>query len=81
MGNVKDDSSMAGNQSGQYQTCPPGGATRTAAILQSVVRAIHKLIDLLANGGKEIDQAVDRNLPANASVEVDKAVVKNGEDM
>ena len=72
---------MAGSElPGQYETCPPGAATRTAAILQSVVQAIHKLVDLLANEGTETDQAADKNLPANESVEADKAVVKNGED-
>ena len=82
LGHVKDDSGVAGSQlPGQYETCPSGGATRTAAILQSVVRAISKLVDLLANECAETDQAADKNLPANESVEADKAVVKNGEDI
>ena len=84
LGHVKDDSDsgVAGSRPpGQYETCPPGGATRTAAILQSVVRAISKLVDLLANESAETDQAADKNLPANESVEADKAVVKNGEDI
>ena len=60
---------------------PPGVATRTAAMMQSVVRAISKLVDLLANERLETDQAAVEYLPANESVEVDQAVVKNGENI
>ena len=82
LGHVKDDSGVAVSQlPGQYETCPPGGATRTAAILRSVVQAISKLVDLLANESAETDQAAAKNLPANESVEADKTVVKNGEDI
>ena len=82
LGHVKDDdSSMAGSQlPGQYETCPPGVATRTAAMMQSVVRALSKLVDLLANEGTEMDQDAV-NLLANESAEVDQAVVKNGGDI
>ena len=80
-GHVKDDASMAGSQSGQYKTCPPGGATRRVAMLESVVRALNKLVDLLANESVETDQTGAKYLPANESVEVDQAVVKNGEDI
>ena len=59
---------------------PPGVATRTAAMMQSVVRAISKLVDLLANEGTEMDQDVV-NLLANESAEVDQAVAKNGGDI
>ena len=83
MGHVKDDSDsgVAGSRlPGQYETCPPGGATRRAAILESVVRVLSRLVNLLANESSEMDQADDKNIPANESVETDKAVVKNGED-
>ena len=82
MGHVKDDSDsgVAGSRlPGQYETCPPGGATRRAAILESVVRVLNRLVDLLANEGTEMDQDVV-NLLANESVEVDQAVAKNGGD-
>ena len=71
---------MAGSQPGQYETWPLGGATRRAAILESVVRALNKLVNLLANESVETDQTVVKYLPANESVEVDQAVIKNGED-
>ena len=61
--------------------CPPGGATRRVAMLESVVRAINKLVDLLANESVETDQTGVKYLPANESVEVDRAVIKNGEDI
>ena len=81
-GHVKDDSSVVGSRlPGQYETCPPGGATRTAAILRSVVQAISKLVELLANESVETDQADDKILPANENVEADKAVVKNGKNI
>ena len=81
-GHVKDDSSVVGSRRpGQYETCPPGGATRTAAILRSVVQAISKLVELLANESVETDQAADKILPANESVEAGKAVVKDGKDI
>ena len=48
-------------------------------MLESVVRVLNRLIDLLANEGVEMDKDV-ANLPANESVEVDQAVVKNGRD-
>ena len=70
---------MAGSQPGQYKTWPPGGATRRAAILESVVRVLNRLVDLLANEGTEMDQDVV-NLLANESVEVDQAIAKNGGD-
>ena len=80
-GHVKDDDSMAGSQlRGQYQTCPPGGATRTAAIL-SVVRILGRLVDLLANESVETDQAIAEHIPANegAGTDVkDGAVTENG---
>ena len=80
LGHAEDDTSMAGSQPGQYKTWPLGGATRRAAILESVVRVLSRLVNLLANESSEIDQADDKNIPANESVETDKAVVKNGED-
>ena len=82
MGHVKDDSdsSMAGSQPGQYETWPLGGATRKVAILESVVRVLNRLVDLLANEGTEMDQDVV-NLLANESAEVDQAVAKNGGDI
>ena len=80
LGHVKDDASMAGSQSGQYKMCPPGGATRRAAMLESVVRVLNRLVDLLANEGTEMDQDAV-NLLANESAEVDQAVVKNGGDI
>ena len=58
---------MAGSQPGQYKTWPLGGATRRAAILESVVRVLDRLVDLLANESSEIDQATDKDLPANES--------------
>ena len=79
-GHAKDDPGMAGSQPGQYKMWPLGGATRRAAILESVVRVLNRLVDLLANESSEVDQAADKDLPANESVEADKAVVKNGED-
>ena len=83
-GHVKDDSGMAGSQlPGQYETCPPGAATSTAAMLQSVVRILGRLVDLLANESVKTDQAVAKNLPANEGTETnvkDDAVIKNGED-
>ena len=79
-GHVKDDTGMAGSQPGQYKTWPPGGATRRAAMLESVVRVLNRLVDLLANEGTEMDQDVV-NLLANESVEVDQAVAKNGGDI
>ena len=45
-GHVKDDSGMAGSQPEQYRTWPPGGATRRAAMLESVVQVLSKLVDL-----------------------------------
>ena len=80
LGHAEDDTSMAGSQPGQYKTWPLGGATRRAAILESVVRVLSRLVNLLANESSEMDQADDKNIPANESVETDKAVVKNGED-
>ena len=80
-GHVKDDPGMAGSQPGQYDVWPPGGATKRAAILESVVRVLNRLVNLLANESSEADQAADKDLPANESVEADKAVVKNGEDI
>ena len=83
-GHTKDDSGMAGSQlPGQYETWPPGAATSTAAMLQSVVRILGRLVDLLANESVKTDQAVAENLPANEGVETDVkdgAVIKNGED-
>ena len=73
---------MAGNQlPGQYETSPPGAATRTAAILKSVVRILGRLVDLLANESVKKDQAVAENLPANEGTGTnvkDDAVTKNG---
>ena len=81
-GHVKDDSSVVGSRlPGQCKTCPPGGATKTAAILSSVVQAISKLVELLANESVETDQAADKILPANESVEAGKAVVRDGKDI
>ena len=80
-GHVKDDPGMAGSQPGQYNMWPPGGATKRAAILESVVRVLNRLVNLLANESSEEDQAADKDLPANRSVEADSAVVKNGEDI
>ena len=80
LGHVEDDSSVAGSQLGQYKMWPLGGATRRAAILESVVRVLSRLVNLLANESSEMDQADDKDIPANESVETDKAVVKNGED-
>ena len=81
-GHVKDDSSVVGSRlPGQCKTCPPGGATKTAAILSSVVQAISRLVELLANESVETDQAADKILPANESVEADKAVVKDGKNI
>ena len=80
-GHVKDDPGMAGSQPGQYNMWPLGGATKRAAILESVVRVLNRLVNLLANESSEEDQAADKDLPANESVEADKAVVKNGEDI
>ena len=80
-GHVKDDPGMAGSQPGQYNMWPPGGATKRAAILESVVRVLNRLVNLLANESSEEDQAADKDLPANESVEADKAVVKDGEDI
>ena len=48
-------------------------------MLESVVRVLNRLVDLLANEGTEMDQDVV-NLLANESVEVDQAVAKNGGD-
>ena len=80
LGHVEDDASVPGSQPGQYKTWPPGGATRRAAMLESVLRALNRLIDLLTNEGMEMDKDV-ANLPANESVEVNQAVVKNGGDI
>ena len=83
-GHVKDDSGMAGSQlPGQYETWPPGAATRTAAILQSVDRILGRLVDLLANESVKTNQPIAKNLPANKGTEndvKDGAVIKNGED-
>ena len=49
-------------------------------MLESVVRVLNKLVDLLANEGTEMDQG-EVNLHANESAEVDQAVVKNGGDI
>ena len=80
MGHAEDDTSQAGSQSGKYRTWPLGGATRRAAMLDSVIRVFNRLIVLLANEGTEIDKDI-ANLPANESVEVNQAVVKNGGDI
>ena len=80
LGHAEDDTSQAGSQSGKYRTWPLGGATRRAAMLDSVIRVFNRLIVLLANEGTEIDKDI-ANLPANESVEVDQAVVKNGGDI
>ena len=80
LGHAEDNTSMAGSRPGQYRTWPLGGATRRAAMLDSVVRVLSRLIDLLANEGTEIDKDI-ANLPANESVEVNQAVVKNGGDI
>ena len=67
---------MAGSQlPEQYETIPPGAATGTAAILQSVVRILGRLVDLLANESVRTNQAVAENLPANKGKETD---VKDG---
>ena len=79
-GHVKDDSGMAGSQPEQYKTWPPGGATRRAAMLESVVQVLSKLVDLLANEGTEMDQDVV-NLLANESAEAVQAVAKNDGDI
>ena len=83
-GNVKDDSGMAGNQlPGQYETSPPGAATSTAAMLQSVVQILGRLVDLLANESAKTDQTVAENIPANKGTGTDVkggAVTKNGEN-
>ena len=76
LGHAEDDTSQAGSQSGKYRTWPLGGATRRAAMLDSVIRVFNRLIVLLANEGTEIDKDI-----ANESVEVNQAVVKNGGDI
>ena len=75
---------MAGSQlPGQYETWPPGAATSTAAMLQSVDRVLGRLVDLLANESVKTNQPFAKNLPANKGTEndvKDGAVIKNGED-
>ena len=75
-GHGKDDPGMAGSQlPEQYEASPPGAATGTAAILQSVVRILGRLVDLLANESVRTNQAMAGNLPANKGKETD---VKDG---
>ena len=71
---VKDDSSAGSQLPGQYETCPPGAATSTAAMLQNVVRIIGRLVDLLANESVKTDQAAAETDVNNS------AVIKNGRD-
>ena len=82
-GHVKDDTGMAGSHPERYNTWPLGGAVRRAAMLESVVRILNRLVDLLANESVETNQAVAKNFPANEGTGTDVkdgAVTKNGED-
>ena len=52
-------------------------------MLQSVVRILGRLVDLLANESVKTDQAVAENLPANKGTGTnvkDCAVIKNDEN-
>ena len=60
-GHVNDDTDMAGSHPERYNTWPLGGAVRRAAMLESVVRILNRLVDLLANESMEVDQAVVEN--------------------